>query len=117
MHIAFQHTVADTEIDSICIEQLISQNILKIESILNVTVKWYSENAQIVPNSLKIISLSRINKSAYRLSYHYQWQIFNACLDISETERSEETIAVNVLDNGIELAIVDMTRPTVADEL
>ncbi|MGD8106900.1 hypothetical protein ACQE32_09635 [Pantoea sp. FN0302] len=99
------------------LKSLILQNIPKIEKMLIGDLQWYSQNALFVPGSVKIISVEPINDERYKLYYQFDWNVFNACLDINQTESQRESVEFEVIPGALAFNFIDDTRPSTADEL
>ena len=100
---------------------LISENlqriIPKIEASLTGSLLWYSQNAQYVPDSLKIISVEHSGESRYKMAYSFRWNVFNACLDIDEDETTTETVNFEFQPGQLIFDFIQTEQSTTADEL
>lgn len=95
----------------------IQQIIPKIEPELTGSLLWYSQNAQYVPDSLKIISIEYSPESRYKMTYSFRWNVFNACLDIDAGQTTTETVNFECQPDALIFDFIDTTQPTAADEL
>jgi len=89
----------------------------KIEDELTGSLLWYSQNAQYVPESLKIISIERREPTGYKMTYRFSWNVFNACLDIDESETSIHSVNFECQPDALIFDFIETERATVADEL
>jgi len=110
-------TLSINETDTTKLIAVINQNILKLSAALAGDLQWYSQNALLVPDSFVIISISAIAPSFFKMHYHYQWNVFNACLNINESETQTETVTFQVVPEGLLFDIIENQRPSPADEL
>lgn len=95
----------------------ILQIIPKIEDALTGSLLWYSQNAQYVPDSIKIISVEHLSDSRYKLHYSFKWNVFNACLDIDAEQTTSETVNFEWHSDALIFDFIDNERASVADEL
>lgn len=96
---------------------LILQIIPKIEKMLAGDLQWYSQNALLVPESVNIISVEPLRNDRYKMYYQFDWNVFNPCLDINQTETQRESVEFDVIPGGLAFNFIDDTRPSTADEL
>lgn len=100
---------------------LLSENIEriipKIEDLLTGSLSWYSQNAQYVPESIKIISIEHSGESRYKMTYSFRWNVFNGCLDIDENETTVETVNFEQQPGQLIFDFIQTEQPTSADEL
>lgn len=94
----------------------IQRIIPKIEDELTCSLLWYSQNAQYVPQSLKIISFERIGPG-YKMTYSFSWNVFNACLDIDSDETTIQSVNFECQPDALVFDFIDTERVTAADEL
>ena len=97
--------------------EVIQRIIPKIEDELTGSLLWYSQNAQYVPDSLKIISVERTGSTGYKMTYRFRWTVFNACLDIDADETSFETVNFECRPTELIFDFIETERATAADEL
>ncbi|WP_158783863.1 hypothetical protein [Pantoea sp. BAV 3049] len=97
--------------------QNIQQIIPKIEAELTGSLIWYSQNAQYVPDSIKIISIEYSSESRYKMTYSFRWDVFNACLDIDAWQTTTETVNFECQPDALIFDFIETSQPTVADEL
>ncbi|MEN5016487.1 hypothetical protein ABEH87_09055 [Erwinia sp. Eh17-17] len=95
----------------------IRQIIPKIADDLVGSLEWYSQNAHIVPDSIKIISLEHLQQSRYKLNYSFRWNVFNACLDIDAYETTTQSVNFNVTQDALVFDFIDNDRHAMSDEL
>jgi hypothetical protein len=100
---------------------LLSENIQriipKIEASLTGSLLWYSQNAQYVPDSMKIISIEQSGESRYKMRYSFRWNVFNGCLDIDEDETTTETVNFEYQPGQLIFDFIQTEQLTSADEL
>ncbi|WLS77985.1 hypothetical protein Q3V30_16150 [Erwinia pyri] len=100
---------------------LLSENIQriipKIEASLTGSLLWYSQNAQYVPDSMKIISIEHSGESRYKMRYSFRWNVFNGCLDIDEDETTTETVNFEYQPGQLIFDFIQTEQSTSADEL
>lgn len=99
------------------LKSIILQNIPKIEKMLIGDLQWYSQNALFVPESVNVISVEPVSNSRYKMYYQFDWNVFNACLDINQTETQRESVEFEVIPGGLAFNFIDNARPSTADEL
>lgn len=99
------------------LENIILQNIPKIEKLLTGDLQWYSQNALLVPGSINVISVEPVSNARYKLYYQYDWNVFNPCLDINQTETQRESVEFEVIAGALAFDFIDNARPSTADEL
>ncbi len=112
------HCDIDVNEDDIAqLQTLIQRNILKIAEALAGDLQWYSANAQLVPDSFKIISIQPTSNNRFKMLYDFTWSLFNPCLDLNETTRQREEVLFQVKPGALVFEVIDNTRPSPADEL
>lgn len=99
------------------LKKRILQNIPKIEKMLIGDLQWYSQNALSVPGTVIVISVEPLSHHRYKLYYQFDWNVFNPCLDINQTETQRESVEFEVIPGGLAFDFIDDTRPSTADEL
>ncbi|QHM70166.1 hypothetical protein C7M51_00426 [Mixta intestinalis] len=109
--------ILQPEENTLKLKSIIIQNIPKIEKWLIGDLEWYSQNALLVPGSIKVISVEALGQQQYKMAYRFDWNVFNACLDINQTESCQETITFEVIPGALAFNVIDNTRPSTADEL
>jgi len=105
------------EIDPLLLNQIIKQNIPKIEPQLIGDLAWYSQNARFVPGSLKIISIDSVDSLRYKMCYQFAWNIFNACLDIDASQIVTESVNFQIIPGFLAFDLIDNPWPSTANEL
>lgn len=108
---------AGNEADLFQLAQEVRQIIPKIEEELTGSLFWYSQNAQYVPESLKIISIEYSGESRYKMRYSFRWNVFNACLDIDADQTITESVNFEWQAGELTFDFIDNDQTTVADEL
>ncbi|WP_343552214.1 hypothetical protein [Pantoea sp.] len=96
---------------------IIQGNILKIAEALAGDLHWYSQNAQLVPDSFHIISIQPSDNNRFKMLYDFSWNLFNPCLDLNETFKRREEVMFQVTPGALVFEVIDNTRPSPADEL
>ncbi|MFD1801594.1 hypothetical protein ACFSFZ_05180 [Mixta tenebrionis] len=109
--------ILQAEENTLKLKSIIIQNIPKIEKSLVGDLQWYAQNALLVPGSIKVISVEAQGQHQYKMLYQFDWNVFNACLDINQTESRQETIDFEVIAGALAFNVIDNTRPSTADEL
>lgn len=109
--------IAPGENDCTKLESIIQRNILKIAEPLAGDLQWYSQNARIVPECFKIISVENGGPNRFKMLYHFEWNVFNPCLDLNETVTQKEQIMFRVVPGALAFDVIDNTRPSPGDEL
>lgn len=104
-------------VDPLILKEIIEQNILKIEQDLVGDLTWYSANARFVPGSLKIISVDPQGSLRYKMSYQFEWNIFNACLDIDASETVSESVSFQIIPGFLAFELTDNQYPSTDGEL
>ena len=99
------------------LKNIILQNIPKTEKILTGDLRWFSQSALLVTGSVKIISVVPVVNNKYKMYYPFDWNVFNACLDINQTETKKERVEFEVIPGALFFDFIDNTRPSTADEL
>ncbi|MEQ4532378.1 MAG: hypothetical protein ABN478_13905 [Mixta sp.] len=99
------------------LKDILLQNIPKIEKMLIGDLQWYSQNALLVPGTIKVISVEALSDNRYKMYYQFDWNVFNPCLDINQTETKQETVEFEVISGALVFDFIDNTRPSTADEL
>ena len=105
------------EVNEAVLQKFIQRTIPKIEDELTGSLQWYSQNAQFVPGSVKIISVEHVGYSRYKMIYSFSWQVFNACLDIDSEQLTTQTVNFEWQNNVLVFDFIDTERASVADEL
>ncbi|MCU5771989.1 hypothetical protein N5923_00555 [Erwiniaceae bacterium BAC15a-03b] len=105
------------DVDPLILKEIIQQNIPKIEPQLVGDLAWYSQNARFVPGSVKIISIAPAGTLRYKMSYQFEWMIFNACLDIDASETAVETVQFQIIPGFLAFELIDNQYPSTANEL
>lgn len=96
---------------------IIQQNIPKIAEALPGELYWYSQNAQRVPDSFKIIFVDAVAPDRFKMLYHFEWNLFSPCQDLNEIVAREESVTFVILPDEIRFDVIDNARPSPADEL
>lgn len=109
--------VAPGERDSEKLMAIIQRNIPKIAEALVGDLQWYSQNAQLVPNSFKIISVENIAVDQFKMLYLFEWNLFSPCQDLNEVVTRKEQVNFHLLPGALRFEVIDNTRPSSADEL
>ncbi|MCZ4059075.1 hypothetical protein O3W44_08305 [Pantoea sp. LMR881] len=109
--------IAQDESDCAKLMAIIQRNILKIAEPLVGDLQWYSQNALLVPESLKIISVEKTDNNRFKMLYNFDWNLFSPCLDLNETVTQKEQIMFHIVPGALEFEIIDNTRPSPGDEL
>lgn len=109
--------IAQDESDCAKIEAIIHRNILKISDALVGDLQWYSQNAQLVPGSLKIISVEKQGPNSFKLLYDFEWNLFSPCLDLNETVSQSEQVSFHIEPGALEFDVIDNQRPSPDEEL
>ncbi|MDF7629593.1 hypothetical protein PUG46_09930 [Erwiniaceae bacterium L1_55_4] len=109
--------IAVDEDDCEKLQAIIQGNILKIAEALSGDLQWYSQNAQLVPDSFKIISIQPHDNNRFKMLYDFKWDLFNPCLDLNETSTQHEEVLFQVVPGALVFSVIDNTRPSPADEL
>lgn len=99
------------------LQALIQGNILKIASALAGDLQWYSQNARLVPESFRIISIKIIANNRFKMLYDFQWNLFSPCQDLNETFTRQEDVLFHIQPGALVFEVIDNTRPSPADEL
>ena len=112
------HCDIDVNEDDIAqLQTIIQRNILKIAEALAGDLHWYSANAQLVPDSFKIISIQPTDNNRFKMLYDFTWNLLNPCLDLNETTTQREDVLFQVKPGALVFEVIDNTRPSPADEL
>jgi len=109
--------IAAGESDCGKIAEIIQRNILKITALLAGDLRWYSQNAQLVPGSLKIISVEYRELNSFKLFYDFDWNLFSPCQDLNETVTQSEQVNVYIKPGALEFDVIDNEQPSPGDEL
>lgn len=109
--------LAETAPDNRALTDFIQQILPQLAENLTDSIRWYSPDARLVPGSLKFISLEALGNSRYKLNYGYQWNVFNACLDIDATEAANEAVNFTLTGSALIFELIDSEQGSVADEL
>lgn len=117
MHNSIPFPDQGREPDLTLLSENIQRIIPKIEESLTGSLLWYSQNAQYVPDSMKIISIEYSGESRYKMTYSFRWNVFNACLDIDEDETTIETVSFGYQPGQLIFDFIQTDRSTTADEL
>lgn len=105
------------ELNPLELMQEIQQIIPKIEDDLVGSLEWYSSNARYVPGSIRIISLEHLEQSRYKLNYSFNWNVFNACLDIDAFETTNQSVNFSCNADALVFDFIDNERNAMSDEL
>jgi len=105
------------ESDCAKIAEIVERNILKITDLLVGDLRWYSQNARLVPGSLKIISVEYQDVNSFKLLYDFDWNLFSPCLDLNETVTQSEQVNFHIKPAALEFDVIDNEQPSPADEL
>ena len=105
------------EVNETVLQQFIQRIIPKIEDELTGSLQWYSQNAQYVPDSVKIISIEYVEHSRYKMIYSFCWRVFNPCLDIDSEQLTIQTVNFEWQPDVLIFDFIDTERASVADEL
>ncbi|KGT94963.1 hypothetical protein NG99_06255 [Erwinia typographi] len=108
---------AGNEQDLIQLKENIQPLIPQLEEGLTGSLLWYSQNAQYVPESVKIISIEYLAESRYKMTYSFRWNVFNACLDIDADQTITETVNFKWYSGHLIFDFIDNQQATTADEL
>lgn len=109
--------IAMDEDDCEKLQRIIQENILKIAEALAGDLQWYSQNAQLVPNSFHVISIQPSDDYRFKMLYDFSWNLFNPCLDLNETFKRREEVLFQVSPGALVFVVIDNARPSPADEL
>ncbi|MDF2783894.1 MAG: hypothetical protein K0S95_429 [Pantoea eucrina] len=109
--------VATGEHDCDKLRSIIQGNILKIAEALAGELGWYSQNAQLVPESFQVISIKAVNSDSFKMLYEFSWDLFNPCLDLNETFTRHEEVRFHVKPGALVFDVIDNSRLSPADEL
>lgn len=96
---------------------IIQGNILKIAEPLVGDLQWYSQKAQFVPDSFKIISIQPFSNNRFKMLYDFRWDLFNPCLDLNESFTRHEEVLFEVTPGALVFDVIDNARPSPSDEL
>ncbi|WP_147195834.1 hypothetical protein AAGQ96_05440 [Pantoea sp. MBD-2R] len=105
------------EVNAAELQQFIQRIIPKIEDELTGSLQWYSQNAQYVPDSTKIISIEYVEHSRYKMNYSFCWRVFNPCLDIDSEQLTIQTVNFEWQPDALVFDFIDTEPASVADEL
>lgn len=105
------------EEDESAMIELIQRIIPKIEDELTGSLLWYSQNAQYVPETLKIISVEPGELSGYKMTYSFRWNVFNACLDIDADETTIQSVNFERQSDALVFDFIETARASAAEEL
>ncbi len=117
MSVSIECDVAQNETDCVKLATIIKRNILKITESLVGDLQWYSANAQLVPDSLKVIDVQMTGPNRFKLLYDFQWNLFNACLDLNETITQNEQVSFHIGPAALVFEPIENHRPSPGDEL
>ncbi|WP_336754804.1 hypothetical protein [Pantoea sp. USHLN298] len=109
--------IAQDESDCAKIAAIVQRNILKISDGLVGDLHWYSQDARLVPGSLKIISVEKQGPNSFKLLYDYAWNLFSPCLDLNETVSQSERVSFHIEPGALVFDVIGNQRPSPADEL
>ncbi|MGK3142689.1 hypothetical protein [Pantoea sp. C2G6] len=109
--------IAPDESDSAKIAEIVQRNILKISDLLAGDLRWYSQDARLVPGSLKIVSVKKHGPNSFNLLYDFDWNLFSPCLDLNETVTQSEQVNFRITPGALEFDLIDNQLPSPADEL
>ncbi|AUX92676.1 hypothetical protein [Mixta gaviniae] len=108
--------ILQAEEDPLKLKDIIHQNIPKIEKLLTGDLQWFSQNALLVPGTIKIISVTPQTPGRYKMLYQFDWNVFNPCLDINQTETRQDAVEFAVIPGALAFDFIDNTRPSTAEE-
>lgn len=99
------------------IRSTIINNLSFLSEKLTKHILYFSEGAYLMPGSFKINSINDLKNNEYSFSYIYEWGLTNGCLNLHA--QSVVNDKVNCFLEGKELVfdIVDVFKPSTADEL
>lgn len=109
--------IAQDETDCGKIAAIIQRNILKISAGLVGDLQWYSQNARLVPGSLKIISVEKHGPNTFKLLYDFDWNVFSPCQDLNETVSHSDQVSFHIGPGALEFDVIANQRPSPSDEL
>jgi hypothetical protein len=109
--------IAAGESDCAKIAGIVQRNILKITDLLVGDLRWYSQNAQLVPGSLKIVSVEYQDLNSFKLLYDFDWNLFSPCQDLNETVTQSEQVNFHIKPGALEFDVIDNAQPSPGDEL
>jgi len=109
--------IAQDETDCPKIAAIIQRNILKISDELAGDLRWYSQEARLVPGSMKIISVEKQPPNSFKLLYDFEWNLFSPCLDLNETVSQSERVTFHIEPGALVFDVIHNSRPSPADEL
>ncbi|VXC11969.1 conserved hypothetical protein [Pantoea brenneri] len=109
--------IAQDETDCEKIAAIIQRNILKISPTLVGDLQWYSQNARLVPGSLKIISVKKQGPNSFKLLYDFDWNVFSPCQDLNETVSHSDRVSFHIEPGALEFDVIANQRPSPSDEL
>lgn len=105
------------DVEPLLLKELIQQNIPKIEDELVGDLAWYSQDARFVPDSVKIISIDPLTALRYKMTYQFDWNIFNACLDIDASSTVTQSVQFEIIPGFLAFDLIDNPYPSTANEL
>ncbi|MDF7650259.1 hypothetical protein PUG42_17065 [Erwiniaceae bacterium L1_54_3] len=117
MQSIIHYDIAVDEDDCEKLQAIIQGNILKIAESLAGDLQWYSQNAQLVPDSFKIISIQPLDNKRFKMLYDFTWNLFNPCLDLNEFRTQHEEVLFHIAPGALVFSVIDNTRPSPSDEL
>ncbi|WP_256852934.1 hypothetical protein [Pantoea sp. Fr+CA_20] len=117
MSVRIECNVAQDETDCAKLATIIGRNILKITDSLVGDLQWYSANAMLVPDSLKVIAVEMTGSNRFKLLYVFQWNVFNPCLDLNETITQNEQVSFHISPAALVFEPIENQRPSPGDEL
>lgn len=109
--------IAMGETDCAKIAEVVQRNILKISDLLTGDLRWYAQNAQLVPDSLKILSVEYLDLNSFKLLYDFQWNLFSPCQDLNETVTQTERVNFYIKPGALEFDVIDNQQLSPGDEL
>lgn len=109
--------IAVGESDCTKLAEIVQRNILKITDLLVGDLRWYSQNAQLVPGSLKIICVEYQDLDSFKLFYDFDWNLFSPCQDLNETVTQSEQVKFRIVPGALEFDAIDNAQPSPSDEL
>lgn len=109
--------IAAGETNCAKIAEIVQRNILKITDLLVGDLRWYAQNALLVPGSLKIVSVEYQDLNSFKLFYDFDWNLFSPCKGLDETVTQSEQVNFHIKPGGLEFEVIDNGQPSPGDEL
>ncbi|MFH8133697.1 hypothetical protein ABU178_05820 [Pantoea osteomyelitidis] len=109
--------IAPGERNSETLMAVIQRNIPKIAEALAGDLQWYSQNAQLVPDSFKIISVENAGPDRFKMHYLFEWNLFSPCQDLNEMVTRQESVNFHISAGALRFEVIDNVRSSPADEL